>query len=140
MHRQEISNDINWTSHSCQRSLDQINRETAHSTATKMFFSETDYIFMQFENFKFHLRWDYDEPALCTHYCILNGNRVSLDLMAKLKVNQVDILKCFAEDSIIHQYEPSNYWRMSCDFQKVLETLDVYGDRHLAYSELKTQR
>ena len=115
MNRQEVQGDIGRG----EANTDYINKKTQHSLCTKIFFNSEDYIFMQFENFKFHLRWDYDEPALCTYYCQLFGDQISLELMSNLKAQRADILKCFGEDSLIFYYDPSTKWRMSCDFNKV---------------------
>ena len=61
--------------------------------------------------------------------------------MANLDLNKIDILKGFAEESIICYYDPTNQWRMVCDFDLVLEEAMRFEDhRFLNYSNLDVQR
>lgn len=113
------------------------NDVTVHSLGTKIVFNENESIVLQFQNFKFHLRWDLDEPILCTLYSFMNNDeKAPLPLLSKMKQMKVDLLKCVAEDSDIYYYDPSTLWRINCDLHKILDSLEKYGDRYLQENEL----
>lgn len=78
------------------------------------------------------MRWDFDDPALVTYYCNLNDPNSSPEIMALLKSQKVDILKSFAEDCQILWHDPSNTWRINCDFSKVAKSLKYNEERYLA--------
>lgn len=47
-HRDENVQDVDWSTHSCEEKAEAQNK-AIHSMATKIYFSNTDFIFMQFE-------------------------------------------------------------------------------------------
>lgn len=79
-------------------------------------------------NFKFNLRWDFDDPILFSYYCDINDPDNSLDVMCQLKAQKVDILNLFAENNTIFYYDPSTIWRMSFNFKHALENLNNYHE------------
>ena len=83
-------------------------------------------------NFKFNLKLDLEEAPLTTYYCEINGSKVNLELLAKMKEMNVDILKCFAEDCYLYYYDPSSLWRVKCDFNHIMTTLGNFEERMLA--------
>eukprot|EP00347_Sterkiella_histriomuscorum_P008018 403346684 len=113
-----------------------------HSVATKIFLTPSRYIFLLFENFKFNLRWDFDDPILFSYKCKFADPSSALNVMSKLKAMKVDILKLFAEKSSLFYYDPSSLWSMSFDFKKELETLspDCDSEFFLNQNGRKTQR
>ncbi|CDW77078.1 UNKNOWN [Stylonychia lemnae] len=79
-------------------------------------------------NFKFNLRWDFDDPALFTYFCNFNDPQCSLQVMSSLKIMKVDILKLFAQESSLFYYDPSSIWSMQYDFKKGLDKLEGVKD------------
>ena len=66
-----------------------------------------------------------EEAPITTFYCPINGDKASLELLAKLKEMNVDILKAFAEDSYLYYYDPNCMWRLNCNFKQTFDSLDI---------------
>ena len=71
-------------------------------------------------SFKFHLRWDLDEPILFSYKCKIDEPMCSLELMTELKAQKVDILKLIAEQSHMYYSELSTLWTLHYDFRGAL--------------------
>lgn len=54
--------------------------------------------------------------------------------MTGLKSKKVDILKGFGEDCTMMYHDPSNTWRMKCDFSQLLAEAEMDEDKLLANS------
>ena len=71
-------------------------------------------------NFKFNLRWDFDDPILYTYYCNINDDTSSVTVMSALKSKRVDVLSLFAELGTFFYYDPSSIWRLDFNFKEAL--------------------
>lgn len=71
-------------------------------------------------NFKFNLRWDFDDPILYTYYCNINDETSSVAVMSALKSRRVDVLSLFAELGTFFYYDPSSIWRLDYNFKEAL--------------------
>ena len=60
--------------------------------------------------------------------------------MIKLKEERIDILKCFCENNVIYYYDPSQMWRMNCDFTNIIQKIKNYEEAQLESCDLEAQR
>ena len=77
------------------------------------------------------MKLDLDEAPLTTFYVPLKGEEANLEILAKLKEMNVDILKAFTEESFLYYYDPNTVWRLNCDFNKIYSTLNDNEERFL---------
>ena len=86
-------------------------------------FNLSKFSFLWIRNFKFLLRLDIEDAPITTYYSSIQGEKSNIEMLAKLKEMNVDILKAFTEDCFLYYYDPNCMWRLNCDFKQIFSSL-----------------
>jgi hypothetical protein len=93
--------------HNCEANKMERNNNQS-SKSVKIFFNKNQFVFLQFENFKFILRTLYDDRVLFTHHCGLTSPEANIEILNSLKMQKADILMGYIENSTFYYSQPTD--------------------------------